>query len=152
MCCIYIRRSPWIRVPVVSPICFSIRCTASAATSTGVLASAVLAGTSNKFFQHKDSCKNAGTQQGNLNISADSCLSAAALPLGSDPALSDAGAVSIVFVNILLICIARMTLLLPPGLVFCCAVVEYCGCDFFLPPSCGIADMLCCDRSVRPPV
>ena len=75
-----------------------------------------------QIFQHKDSCKNAGTQQGNLNISADSCLSAAALPLGSDPALSDAGAVSIVFVNILLICIARMTLLLPPGLVFllCC--------------------------------
>ena len=28
----------------------------------------------------EDSCKNAGTQQGNLNISADSCLSAAALP------------------------------------------------------------------------
>ena len=38
------------------------------------------------------------------------------------------------------------------ALFFCCAVVEYCGCDFFLPPSCGIADMLCCDRSVRPPV
>ena len=75
-----------------------------------------------QIFQHKDSCKNAGTQQGNLNISVDSCLSAAALPPGSDPALSDAGAVSIVFVNILLICIARMTLLLPPGLVFllCC--------------------------------